>query len=142
MAAAGATAAGYLYTVPVHSWLCRGEEAGRMGGLDIARGVMEVAGSVPAVGAAHDAATIPKSDEGNVALSAVSAVPVVGDAAQVAGKSLKLEEKDSRLTENAASKAKKMASLMGSLKGKMKTGAKKIRNKISRKDFRIIFVSE
>lgn len=108
-----------------------------MGVSDIVHGVLDVAGFIPVVGAVADVANAAiyaaEGDWGNAALSAVSAIPVVGDAAGAAGISAKLAVKGSKLLENALWKANKMSSFMGMLMGKAKTGAKKILKKVSRK---------
>lgn len=102
---------------------------------DIVHGVLDVAGFIPAVGVVADVANAAvyaaEGDWANAALSAVSAIPVVGDAAAVAGKSVKVVSKISKGSEKALSKAKKMKSSFAAKKGKAKTGAKK--KKLNRK---------
>ena len=69
-----------------------------MGVSDIVHGVLDVAGFIPVVGAVADVANAAiyaaEGDWGNAALSAVSAIPVVGDAAGAAGISAKLAVKE------------------------------------------------
>ncbi len=108
-----------------------------MGVMDIVHGVLDVAGFIPVVGAVADVANAviyaAEGDWGNAALSAVSAIPGVGDAVGAVGKGGKLLLKGAKLVEDALAKGKKMLSSFGKRMGKAKTGAKKITGRSRKK---------
>ena len=90
--------------------------------MDIVHGVLDVAGFIPVVGAVADVANAviyaAEGDWGNAALSAVSAIPGVGDAVGAVGKGGKLLLKGAKLVEDALAKGKKMLSSFGKRMGK------------------------
>lgn len=124
-----------------------------MGFMDFVHGALDVAGFIPGVGAIADGINAgiyaAEGDWGNAALSLAAAVPGVGDAAAVVGKTAKIAGKAAKAAKttkaaktvkvakaakssNALSKLKGMCSWIKNIAGKAKTGAKKIADKLGK----------
>lgn len=125
-----------------------------MGFMDFVHGALDVAGFIPGVGAIADGINAgiyaAEGDWGNAALSLAAAVPGVGDAAAVVGKTAKIAGKAAKAAKTtkaaktvkaakvakaaksskALSKLKGMCSWIKNIAGKAKTGAKRIADKI------------
>ena len=121
--------------------------------MDFVHGALDVAGFIPGVGAIADGINAgiyaAEGDWGNAALSLAAAVPGVGDAAAVVGKTAKIAGKAAKAAKttkaaktvkvakaakssNALSKLKGMCSWIKNIAGKAKTGAKKIADKLGK----------